>query len=292
MTVRRITAILGLLVALDVGGGHAQERIAAQRAAASDGTVKITLMAGAITVMGWDRDTVSVAGATGQQIDRVELRVVDRATRLQVVPAQSAREGVATEAWAELEVRVPRNSYVAVRSADASITVEDVWGGLDLESQTGDIRVGGRGARSIYAETAGGSIQVDAVSKLIRAKSVDGDIRIRNALGFVELATVSGSIQLQGRGLSQGEVSSVSGDIVFAGSFERGAFGFSFETHGGSIELRLPTDIAADFEVRALRGRVDNQFGPAASGSFTTGGGGPQVKVTSFKGGVKILERR
>ncbi len=269
----------------------AQERVAVGRGAARDGTIKITAVAGVIRVAGWMRDSIAVTGTIGTGVERIEVFADDRTARVQ---AHTPRSVVDVDSTLEvnLEIRVPRGSYVGVRTVTASVEAEGVEGGIDVESETGDIRVLRGGVRNIYAETAGGNVDIAARSKLIRAKTVDGNIGVRNALGFVELATVSGRIDLQGEALSQAELSSVSGDILFDGSFERGAFAFSVQTHGGTIELRLPATLVADFDVRVLKGRLENEFGPATGGLFSTGRGGPRLDVTSFKGRVRLLKRQ
>ncbi len=58
------------------------------------------------------------------------------------------------------------------------------------------------------------------------------------------------------------------------------------------MELALPAYIRADFDVTTLKGgRVENDFGPDSAGVFSTGGGGTQLRVKSFKGRVSIIKR-
>lgn len=298
---------VGLLLIVVTGSAAAQQRVDEKRAASHDGTVKISSTAGSIRVVGWDRDTVAITGTLGAEIAHLDFRIDERATRIYVVPNRTVFDAADTDALvllgSDLEIRVPRRSYVAVRTVSATIDVVDMSGGVDLVSEGGDIRVTAgsqrRGARrieywplSIYAESAGGDIDIDARTKIVRAKSVNGSVTVRRGHGFVEISTVSGDARLSGEGISRGGISTVSGDIWFEGDFERGALSFSFQTHSGSIELRLPSHIAAFFDLSTVSGRIENEFAPASASSFSTGRGGARVKVTSFKGGIRILRSR
>lgn len=270
----------------------AQQPVDVRRGAVSDGTVKISAGAGKIRIVGWFRDTVAVTGVVGRVDDVVEIRALDQATTIHVGRRVNAPDQGDRSAGTDLEIRVPLRSYVAVRTVSAEVDVDSLTGGVDLETETGSIRVLGFATRSVYAESAAGDIEVAAHSKIVRVKSVNGRITVRRALGFLTASTVSGDIRVGGDHLSQVEVSSVSGNIEFDGSLARDGFGFTFESHGGSIELRLPENLTADLDVRALKGRVENAFAPASGGAaVSVGGGGAPIKVTSFKGHVRISKR-
>ena len=287
----RVIVTVIVMVGLTVADGSAQAPVAVGHRSTADGTLKIMAVGGSLRVVAWERDSIAVTGTRGPGVERIELTVDGPAGMVRVIPSRSAVQGTVA-ATVDLEIRVPRATYVGIRTVDAAVDVTGVEGGIDAESELGAIRVTGGATRSVYAETAGGRIDIDLAAKMIRAKSVDGDIDIRRARGFVEVSTVSGDIALEGQWLSQGEVRSVSGNILFAGSFDRGAWSFAFETHGGLIELRVPTDLVADFDVRTLKGRFENALGPSTSGSFRMGTGGPRIRVTSFKGQVRLLELR
>ncbi len=281
---KSVIVIMGLL--LVVGSAAAQQAVEERRPATRDGTVKITLAVGAVRVIGWERDTVAITGTLGAGSERLEFSTDERSTRIRVVLRRMAREIEGSE----LEIRVPRQSHVAVRTAAADIEVSGVNGALDLESVSGGIRASGN-PRMVYAESSGGDVLVDVVSKVIRARSVGGSVTVLRGIGFLEVSTVSGNVHVEGQGFWEGEVTSVAGDIHFEGSFEREASNFYFESHSGKIELVLPADIAADFEITTLTGgEVENEFASSELRNFSTRGGGTLIKVKSFKGEVRILK--
>lgn len=262
----------------------AQRPIDQRKPATPDGTVKITNAVGSVLVTGWREEAVSVVGDLGRAAERLEFTSEGRETRIRVVLPPEAH----LLAGSRLEVRVPEGSHVAVRTSAADIEVRDVEGALDLESVSGSVTVSGH-PRMVYAESAGGDLVIDAVSKVVRARSVDGSVEVRRARGYLEVSTVSGSAEVSGRQIWEGEVTSVTGDISFTGDFDPSG-SFYFESHSGTIELRLPASIAADFDVTSLKGGyIDNEFTSTDERSFSTGGGGTRIRIKSFKGKVRIL---
>ncbi len=278
-------ALLGWSLA--AGTALAQQPLDQRRPASEDGTVKITNAVGSVRVIGWDEDSVAITGVLGAGAERLDFSTNERETRIRVVLTRDAHsvEG------SDLEVHVPRRSHVAVRTSSADIEIMDVGGALDLESVSGGIRVSGE-PRMVYAESAGGDVLIDVRTKVVRAKSVGGDVTVRRAMGYVEVSTVSGDAFVEGRNVWEGEVTSVNGNIHFEGDFDEGG-SFYFESHSGTVELILPADIAADFDLTTFSGgSVENDFAPPRERSFSTGGGGTQIKVKSFKGKIRILEKR
>ncbi len=284
---RKILGPLLLAMAIAASRASAQQPIDQRRPAARDGTVKITNAVGALEVIGWDRDTVAISGTLGAGAERLEFNTSERETRIRVV----LRAGSGELEGSRLRIHIPAGSHLAVRTSAADIEVRDVTGAVDLESVSGSIRVSGSSSRMVYAESAVGNVELDVSSKVVRAKSVGGDVTVRRAMGYLEVSTVSGAAWVEGRSVWEGEITSVSGDIHFAGDFSPEG-SFYFESHSGAIELLLPADVAADFEISTLRGgSVENDFAPHRDRSFSTGGGGTQVKVKSFKGQVRVRKR-
>lgn len=272
---------VGLVAA---SGPLAAQAVREARPADPEGSVKIALSTGSLRVIGWSRDSVAVSGRPGGPDAWLALEVEGPAAGIRIVTDRDA----GAPSPADLEVRVPAGSQVAIRAAAASVDVSGVEGTVDVTSVSGDIRVSGS-PRSVFAESGTGTLVLETTTKLVRAHSVDGDLTVRGAHGFVDASTVSGDILLEGRGLWEGEVTSVSGDIRFEGSFVSGATLFYFENHAGAIELRVPPRLVASFTITSYTGSVENRLRPGTPGSFSTGKGGPEIRIKSFKGPIRIL---
>jgi hypothetical protein len=283
---------LALAVAALPGGASAQERLDRKAAAAPDGFVKIYNLFGSTRVIGWDRDSIAVSGTVGRDAGSFFMGGDGRATKLGFdSPAQESGARAS-----HLEVRVPAGSRVWVKSASAYIDASGVRGGLDLYSVSGSIRVAGSPSE-VYAESMDGDIEIAGSASSLRVKSASGSITLRGRSEDVTASTVSGNIALAGVRTQRGRFESVTGDIRFEGDFDRGA-SFEFESHSGTIELRVPAGVAADFTVSTLRGEVHNELAEAPlrpAGdlrgkelTFSTGSGGAEVAVRSFKGTVVL----
>ena len=90
----------------------------------------------------------------------------------------------------------------------------------------------------------------------------------------------------------RGNVQSVSGNLVVGGSVG-GAL--TLESHGGNVELRLPSGTNAQVQVETFSGGLRSDFGDGGSRGrerrVTIGRGGPTVSITTFSGDVKLLRR-
>ncbi len=293
-----------LLAACWLTTGVAAAREESRRIAASpDGTVTILNPRGTVTIVGWERNEVAAVGRFGEAIRRMTLTRSGDEVAVAVVPADPATGGIA-----DLEVRVPLNSRVEVRTFQAPIGIDGVTGPVDLESMSGAIVVNG-GPRLLRVHCMTCDMDIHADSEVIRAESVGGAIRVKEARGVVDLSTVSGNITLvsgsdapecpSGKGVS---MSSVSGNIAYSGSLCRDSELF-LETHSGAIDLNVPMTTHADLDVRCYTCTIDNESAvkviPTLGPDGTTkeyrvfsGSGGGLVQVRSFSGPVTIRRDR
>src|SRR5206468_4460412 len=107
-----------------LGGGP----VSARWAFDPGGSVRIMNPYGQIRVIGWDVDSLAVAGRLDAQAGRFYSAGDARVRKLGVeVPVEQRDAGKA-----QLEVRVPRRAAVWVKTATADIAVEGVDGTLDL----------------------------------------------------------------------------------------------------------------------------------------------------------------
>jgi hypothetical protein len=92
---------------------------------------------------------------------------------------------------------------------------------------------------------------------------------------------------------------SVSGTVMFDGSIAINGR-LSAESSSGSVELTLPRNTSATYELSTISADIDNDFGPPATrarnGSgvslrFSVGSGGARIKGNSVSGSV-ILQGR
>lgn len=301
---------------------HAQRQVNARHDASSTGTVEIEMHSGSVRVTGWSRNEVQVTGNLARGDDRMELEGRGRTVEVRV----AGRRGRAGPA--NLEIRVPAGSTVQVMAGSAPVNVSGVTGAVEVESASGPVRVHASSRRVEVVAQSGpvtvdgqtGTLEVTAMSGPVRVNAnvrqrvsiealsgpvdllgsvgeaqvhaVSGNVRVTNATGRVEIEAVSGNVSVTGSRL-RGNVESVSGNLVVAGSLG-GAL--TLESHGGNVELRLPSGTNAHVDVETFSGGLRSDFGGGSGDSrrerrVTIGRGGPRVTINTFSGDVRLLRR-
>jgi DUF4097 and DUF4098 domain-containing protein YvlB len=293
---------LGFALALSGRDAASQQRVDERWPLASGGSVRIVNPFGRVRVVGWDAESLSVSGRLERGAGGFSAAGDARVRKLLVLPSGDEREA----GRAELEVHVPRRASVWVKSATADIAVEGVDGPLDLNSVAGAIHVGGTPA-DVTAETMDGSVEIAGGTGRARVKTVSGGILLRGASEDLGASTLSGTIvvraagwQRGGTGVQRGKFESVTGDIRFEGELGRGGV-IELESQSGTIDVRVPANTVADFDLLTVGGTITNGLTAApplrrAAGvgqelRFATGPGGAQVTVRSFKGPVLLAPK-
>jgi len=273
----------------------AQQQVSEKRPASRDGLVEVHNVSGSVKVLGWDRDEVEVTGTLGRGTDRLEFTGSGSTTRIKVVLPQHSHNVDGSD----LEVHVPAGSRVEVNTVSATIDADKVTGPLRLESVSGGIAAAGN-PREVEAKTVSGEVSVSAVAAPVRARSVSGELTLTGLTGRVDASSVSGKVVVKGTRFTEAELETTSGDIRFDGDLAKDA-SLRAKSMSGTVELALPADAAADYEVSTFSGSIANELGPEAKRtseygpgrelSFSTGGGGARVAVSSFSGSVRLRKR-
>jgi hypothetical protein len=294
-------APLVLALALVARMATAQEPIDARWSFESGGSVRVASAVGRIQVIGWDVDSLAVSGRLEPGAGRFVAAGDARVRKLEIERPAGAR---AAAGGAELVVRVPRRATVWVKSASADITVTGVDGTLDVYSVSGGIQVTGT-PQDVTVETMDGRVEVAGGTGRAQVKTVSGDILLRGASTDLGASTLSGTIvvraagwQRGGTGVQRGRFESVTGDIQFVGDVGRGGV-LELESQSGKVDVRLAPTTVADFDLLTIGGTITNTLTPAtpqrpatgggAALKFSTGSGGAQLTVRTFRGPI-VLE--
>ncbi len=268
----------------------AQQKISRRSAVGATSPIRVNNLSGTVRVIGWDRDSLVVTGV-----------IPDSAKFFFGAGAYGAKMGVDVPGNMEpkpalLELHVPKGARVWVKTGNADIEVSGVTGGLDLNIVGGHIKVTGS-PRELNAEAMDGSIEIDGSPPWLRAKSATGAITLKGSSEDAGFTTVSGTVTVSGAKLERARFESVTGDMSVAMTPVAGG-NFDFESHSGTIDLRLPGDADAQVDVSTVHGTIKNGLTAArpvpmldARGNelaFRVGKGGALVRIRSFKGAVLL----
>lgn len=120
---------------------------------------------GGISIVGWDRDSVSIiARIQANGDDDEEAREVARDVRIVVNDGTVEADGPPSgrrRSWAvSFEIRVPRRSALDLRTSNGGISVRDVNGDIEMEAHNGPITVASVGGR-VRGRTTNGPVKAE-----------------------------------------------------------------------------------------------------------------------------------
>ena len=290
-------SLLALLAPIAVS---AQQKVDIQRSCAPTVSVRLSGAFSSIRVTAWASDSISLTGTLGAG-SRMDGGPLDVAGPLKGVKFYVEAPDEAALRSNNLELRVPRNARVWIKTGSADIDVHGVTGGLDLNIVGGSITVNAK-PRELIAESMDGSVTFSGFADYAKLKTATGDIVMRAAGEDLTLTTVSGSIQAtNGTGTIQRmRFESVTGPITYAGDITRGA-DLRFDTHSGAVELRLSPKADVEIDAASVTGSIENRWnsGRAIVGregrgmelGTSSGTGSARVQVRSFKGNVRLTTK-
>lgn len=285
------TVIFGLALPLSLMG---QERARLDTTVRLNlrGTVDLSLVAGKITVRGWDLPDVGILAST----ENGALRFDASPNRVILRVEQEGQRGTNPRGNANYDVSVPRGTRLRLQAASGNITASGSQGEISATTVSGAIDVSG-GRSQVALESVSGPIRASQLAGDLRAQNVSGSVRAENVSGRLEAWTVSGAVRLIGLRANDIRAETASGDIVYAGRVATGGT-YDFESHSGTIRLTIPRSSGAQFGLETISGTVQTDFpvetAPAAGGrkggrvEFTIGDGRAKVTVRTFNGRILI----
>ena len=288
---KRLWLVL-LAVAISASPTVAQREINRKIWVAPDGYIRLFNMTGSVRIQGWDQDSMQITGTASWSGDG----------EFVVSPG---KQGAKASLWGsteksargELVVRVPRRSQLWVKTQDASVSINDFEGGLDVITISGTVDIVGR-PRELYVESMGGNVNLSVSTRSARVKTGSGAVTVRGAIDDATVTTVSGAIQLMDSRIRQGRLESIEGRVVYSGDFAAPGK-MEFINHAGSTELQLGPKATGEFSISTFEGHFRDEYGlrlrhgegkmKGREFGFTLGGmPDNEVSIRTFKGPVVI----
>jgi DUF4097 and DUF4098 domain-containing protein YvlB len=175
-----------------------------------------------------------------------------------------------------VEVSVPREVDLDVRTSDGSVTAQGVSGKIQFD--TGDGNVTASNIKGdIRIHTGDGHIEGHNFDGSLDANTGDGNLRIDGRFDALTLKTGDGNIEAQ------------------ASSGSKVANGWSLHSGDGRITLRVPGDLNAMLDAHTGDGSITLDIPIQVSGSLShssvrgkMNAGGPTLAVSSGDGSIHI----
>ncbi len=212
----------------------------------------------------------------------------------------------------KITANVPTNYNLDAKTSGGSIAVADLNGNVNINTSGGSLKLGnitgavkGRtsggsitllgGGGSADLVTSGGSITLGEVNGEVSANTSGGSIKIDRARGSVDASTSGGSVIVN-------EVmgalnASTSGGSIRATITEQPAENCSLTTSGGSVHVKVASDVKFDIDAKTSSGsRLRTDFDILVEGGSlkknavrgSVNGGGPTLYLRTSGGGISV----
>jgi hypothetical protein len=177
-----------------------------------------------------------------------------------------------------IEVRMPKEADLQVRTGDGSIKANNVSGTIDLHSGDGALTVGSlKGAVRLH--TGDGSIEASDLDGKCDATSGDGRIRVTGRFDVLSARSGDGSVGVEATRGSKLDSS------------------WSITSGDGSIDVALPPDLHANIEASSGDGRITSDIPITMEGVISKSrvhgkmnGGGSTLTIHTGDGSIHLKQ--
>jgi DUF4097 and DUF4098 domain-containing protein YvlB len=222
-----------------------------------------------------------------QNSEKVGLEIEQVGDRIDVTSNILDASAQPQELETNLQLSVPEETELQLKTETGLIYVEQVMGDMSLESVAGDVHL-------------------KEVSGYIIVRTTGGSLVCTQCAGKLDFKSISGGAQILQPALTNVSVSTMSGNILFDGDFIRTGL-YSMKSSKGLVEVRFSSNDSFDLKAQTNMGTVDNQatafLKPDAHGvkhivsKYThglfgsVGQGLAKVELSSYSGTIRILKR-
>ncbi|HXY25163.1 MAG TPA: DUF4097 family beta strand repeat-containing protein [Candidatus Acidoferrum sp.] len=225
---------------------------------------------------------------TNQNSGKINFDVEQVGDRIDVTATVLEASAQPQELDTSLQLTVPEETELQLKTENGTIYVEQVRGDMTLESVAGDIHL-------------------KDVSGYIIVKTTGSSLVCTQCAGKLDFNSVGGSAQILQPALTNVNLRTTTGNILFDGDFIRTGL-YSMRSGKGVVEVRFSGNDSFDLSAKTNMGTVDNQAAaflkPDSHGSRwhfpskfthgfigTFGAGLAKVELSTFSGTIRILKR-
>ena len=283
---RSITLLLGAAVAFGSGTTAlaASQRLERHFAVNGRPVVVIQNVAnGRIEVKSTKGQEVTVIA--NQNSDKIGFDMEQAGDRIDVTATIVDASAQPLDLETSLQLTVPEETELQLKTEHGLIYVEQVMGDMTLESIAGDVHL-------------------KEVSGYIIVKTTGGSLVCTQCAGKLDFNSVGGGVQILQPALTNVNLRTTTGNILFDGDFIRTGL-YSMKSGKGLVEVRFSGTDSFDLKAQTATGTVDNQaaaflkpdshgavkrFGSKFRGIFGTFGAGlAKVELSTYSGTIRIL---
>jgi hypothetical protein len=240
---------------------------------------------GRIEVKSWKNAQVDVLAS--QTSDKIEFEMEKAGDRIDVTATIKDASAQPRELEANLQLTVPEETELQLKTETGLIYVEQVMGDMTLESVAGDVHL-------------------KEVSGYIIVRTTEGSLVCTQCAGKLDFKSISGGAQVLQPALTNVSLFTTAGNILFDGDFVRTGL-YTMKSGKGTVEVRFSGNDSFDLKAQTATGTVDNRaaaylkpdshgvkhlWSRYTHGLFgSVGQGLAKVELSSYSGTIRILKR-
>lgn len=222
-----------------------------------------------------------------QGSDKINIESEQVGNRIDVTASISDPAAPPEELEANLQLTVPEETELQLKTEKGLIYVEQVIGDMTLQSVAGEVHL-------------------KEVSGYIVVRTTGGSLVCNQCAGKLDFNSVSGNAQVLQPALTNVSLFTTSGNILFDGDFIRTGI-YTMKSGKGTVEVHFSGNDSFDLKAQTATGIVDNQAEAYlkpdthgvrhmaqrfTKGLFgTVGSGLAKVELSSYSGTIRILKR-
>src|ERR1700739_4385051 len=240
---------------------------------------------GRIEVKSWRNSEVDVIA--NQNSGKIGFEMEQAGDRIDVTANVLDSNAQPIELETSLQLAVPEETELQLKTQTGLIYVEQVMGDMTLESVAGDVHL-------------------KEVSGYIIVRTTEGSLLCTQCAGKLDFKSISGGAQVLQPALTNVSLFTTSGNILFDGDFVRTGL-YTMKSGKGLVEVRFSGNDSFDLKAQTATGTVDNRAAgylkpdshgiKRAAAIFThglfgtVGQGLAKVELSSYSGTIRILKR-
>jgi DUF4097 and DUF4098 domain-containing protein YvlB len=266
----------------------APERVDTTLTLERNGTLRVTVYAGRVSVTGASGNNVHVTGT----VERGELETRARAGSITL-----SMDEYPSRSRAQLDITVPTGTNVILEGFSTAFSVRGVKGEAKIETLSGSVQVSDA-VGLVQVEAVSGSVEVLKVQGDVQAESVSGHVTVAGVDGNVETESVSGRVSVTEAKSKSVRAETVSGSITYSGTIDP-LGNYVFKAHSGRLTLAVPENAGATVSLQTFSGNVDSDFpvtletgitqpGHESRFQFRLGNGRSRIVLETFSGNIRI----
>jgi DUF4097 and DUF4098 domain-containing protein YvlB len=267
---------------------YAPQRVDTTLTLERNGTLRVSVYAGRISVTGASGTNVHVKGT----VERGELEA-----RARLGSVTLSMDENPSRSRADLDITVPTGTNVILEGFSTGFTVRGVKGEAKIESLSGSVVVSDP-VGLVQVDAVSGSVEVSQAQGDVQAESVSGSVTVAGVDGNVEAESVSGRVSITEAKSKSVRAETVSGSITYSGTIEPTG-NYVFKSHSGRLTLAVPDNAGATVSLQTYSGNVDSDFpvtletgttqvGHESRFEFRLGNGRARIVLETFNGNIRI----